>query len=379
MGPIKPVGTWRGSQYIVTFTDDKSRFTMAFLMKDKTNVAEHFEEYLNTMRSYIGDSNAKVFYFRTDGGREYLTDKMKIIFKNENIILEQTPPDTPQLNGVAERINRTLAEMVRSMLVDCGLPLEFWELALNQAVHVHNRMPHKSLGMKSPYEALRNRLPDLNYVYRFGCVVYRRIPYNKANTKKFGEKGQMCILMSCNKNSWEMLHVESGKVYRSSDIECTDSVLFKHKYPSDHFTKNGFPKFDQTYDESEDIVPDIDFRQGIKRLCGCESFETCNCSQIELNPNAKRAYVDDKQPRKLRKLCDDSSDSDDDEYESCAFLVGDRTRRAEKVEGKYFSMMSKLNLVPKSFKQAVESSNKEGWIKAINAELQSQFDNKTWT
>ena len=49
------------------------------------------------------------------------------------------PPGTPQRNGVSERRNRTLLDMVRSMMSLIGLPLSFWGYALEIAAFTFNR------------------------------------------------------------------------------------------------------------------------------------------------------------------------------------------------------------------------------------------------
>jgi len=68
-------------------------------------------------------------------------------------------PGTPQQNGVAERRNRTLIEMVRSMLSNCSLPLSLWIYALRTAMYVLNRVPIKAVP-KTPYELWTGRKPS---------------------------------------------------------------------------------------------------------------------------------------------------------------------------------------------------------------------------
>nr|GEY26009.1 hypothetical protein [Tanacetum cinerariifolium] len=78
---------------------------------------------------------------------------------------------TPQQNGVAERINRTLIEAARTMLADSKLPTTFWVEAVNIACYVQNGVlvvkPHN----KTPYELFRGRTPALSFMRPFGCHV----------------------------------------------------------------------------------------------------------------------------------------------------------------------------------------------------------------
>jgi hypothetical protein len=77
-------------------------------------------------------------------------------------------PGDPQQNGVAERRNRTLMDMVRSMLSHSSLPMELWMEALKTAAHILNRVPSKSVPM-TPFELWNGRKPSLNYLKVWGC------------------------------------------------------------------------------------------------------------------------------------------------------------------------------------------------------------------
>lgn len=73
-------------------------------------------------------------------------------------------PGTPEQNGVAERRNRTLIDMVRSMMSNSTLPKFLWDEALKTAVHILNRVPSKVVP-KTPYELWVDRKSTLNYLH----------------------------------------------------------------------------------------------------------------------------------------------------------------------------------------------------------------------
>jgi hypothetical protein len=77
-------------------------------------------------------------------------------------------PDEPQKNGVAERRNHTLMDMVRSMLSYFTLPIGLWMEALKTVIHILNRVPSKSVS-KMPYELWTGHKPSLNYIRVWGC------------------------------------------------------------------------------------------------------------------------------------------------------------------------------------------------------------------
>jgi transposase InsO family protein len=86
-------------------------------------------------------------------------------FLRENgIVAQYSTPGEPQQNGVAERHNRTLMDMVRSMLSYSNLPLGLWMEALKTAIHILDSVPSKSV-TKTPYELWIGRKPTLNYFH----------------------------------------------------------------------------------------------------------------------------------------------------------------------------------------------------------------------
>nr|WDD38954.1 receptor-like protein kinase transcript variant 2 [Fagopyrum tataricum] len=88
---------------------------------------------------------------------------------------------TPQQNGVAERRNRTLINMVRSMLSNCSLPLSLWIHALKTAKYLLNRVPIKAVP-KTPYELWTGRKPSLRHLRIWGCPAEVRV-YNPHEKK----------------------------------------------------------------------------------------------------------------------------------------------------------------------------------------------------
>ena len=82
-----------------------------------------------------------------------------------------TVPKTPEQNGMAERMNRTLVESVRSMLADAKLPHPFWAEALSTAVYLRNRGPTKVVSGMTPFEAWTKKKPSVSHLRVFGCEV----------------------------------------------------------------------------------------------------------------------------------------------------------------------------------------------------------------
>jgi hypothetical protein len=91
--------------------------------------------------------------------------------KSCRIVPQLTPPRTPQRNGVSERRNRTLLDMVQSIMSQSDLPLSFWGYTLETVAFTLNRVPSKSV-VKTPYEMWTGKSPSLSFLKIWGCEVY---------------------------------------------------------------------------------------------------------------------------------------------------------------------------------------------------------------
>ena len=81
-----------------------------------------------------------------------------------------------QQNGVAERKNRPILDVARTLLLDSSVPSKFWVKALSTAVHLINRLPSPKLQNQSPYLRLHGSTPLYNHLHTFGCVCFVHLP-----------------------------------------------------------------------------------------------------------------------------------------------------------------------------------------------------------
>ncbi|KAJ9566883.1 hypothetical protein OSB04_002849, partial [Centaurea solstitialis] len=151
-GPFSHVARG-GYRYFITFTDDFSRYGYVYLMRRKSESFERFREFQNEVQNQLG---RKIKFLRSDRGGEYLSDEFDNHLMECGIVSQLTPPYTPQMNGVSERRNRTLLDMVRSMMCHSTLPMSFWGHALETAAHILNIAPTKSVE-KTPYELWKEK------------------------------------------------------------------------------------------------------------------------------------------------------------------------------------------------------------------------------
>ncbi|CAK9816510.1 Retrovirus-related Pol polyprotein from transposon TNT 1-94 [Anthophora quadrimaculata] len=185
--PEKSIG---GSRYFITFTDDFSRYTTVVCIKSKDEVKRCIKEYIAKVEREKGK---KVKRFRTDNGLEFCNQELNEFFKNLGIKHERSNVDTPQMNGVAERINRTLLELTRSSLKSAHLPKRFWAEAVTTAAYIKNRVCHTAINDKVPLAVWIERTPSVRHLKVYGCLAYARLP--EQGRRKLNDRAVECIFV----------------------------------------------------------------------------------------------------------------------------------------------------------------------------------------
>jgi hypothetical protein len=162
-------------RYFVTFIDDFSRYAWVYFTdrKDAKSIREVFEPWKADAEN---KSNNKVSFLQTDEGGEY-ENVMRQLLDQTGITHLASPPYSHESNGLAERLNRTLKDAARTMMIHANLPDSFWAKAMVQACEIYNMLPHDGIGGKTPYEVFWEMpVPSLNRYKVFGCIIEPHIP-----------------------------------------------------------------------------------------------------------------------------------------------------------------------------------------------------------
>ena len=166
------VQSFTGKLYFVTFIDDYSRCVKVYFIRKKSEVLAKLKEFEVAATNEAG---CKIGTLRTDNGGEYTSRELDDYLKKKGIKHETSVSYSPQQNGVAECMNRTLLESARAMVYHAGLSKEFWAEAINTAAFIRNRVVTVTTG-QSPYERWYGKVPDMSQFRVFGCIVYAHIP-----------------------------------------------------------------------------------------------------------------------------------------------------------------------------------------------------------
>ena len=326
-----------GNKYFITFIDDYSRYVYVYLMKTKDESFHMFKCYKNLVENQLGK---KVKILRNDRGGEYLPADFSQFCEENGIMHQTSAPYTPQQNGLAERKNRTLGNMVNAMIISSGLPKNLWGEALLAACHIHNRVT--SLKSKvSPYELWKGRKPNLKYFRVWGCIAFYRVPDHKRT--KLGPRALKSVFVGYAENSkaYRLLDLDSNVIVESRDVE----------FLEDKFLYNST----MSTDPSQEPPPVSNARpsNNNKRNAG------------DIPSELRRSQ----RQRKEKHLSSDFIDS-----QAIVFLVeGDRQFLLDKIP-----ILLTVEDDPKTFSEAMKSRDASFWREAINDEMDSLLSNNTW-
>ena len=324
-GPMSTISRG-GFSYFITFTDDYSRFGYVYLMKNKSEAFEKFKEFKNEVEKQTGKS---IKALRSDRGGEYLSNEFIDYLKQEGIVSSLAPPGTPQLNGVSERRNRTLLDMVRSMMSYTDLPISFWGYALQTAIYLLNKVPSKSVPL-TPYEMWHGKKPSLNHIKIWGCPAYVKI----LEAGKLEARSSKCLFVGYPKNSlgYYFYQPEEQKVFVS-------------RYAT-------FLERDYVLDRNVE--------------------QTVELKEVSKMPQVNTSLPDDQIPKPT---------------------VAQTPRRSSRIRipptryGLRHESLGELNLLgdneslqdPSTYNEAMSDIDSKKWHQAMESEMDSMYTNQVWT
>uniref|UniRef100_A0A2N9FA47 Integrase catalytic domain-containing protein n=1 Tax=Fagus sylvatica TaxID=28930 RepID=A0A2N9FA47_FAGSY len=194
--------------------------------EDTGQVHQEKSEVISIFQSFhqmiLTQFNTRVQVLRSDNGGEYFKKELSAYFHAYGIIHQTSCVDTPQQNGVAERKNRHLLEVARSLMFAMSVPKSFWGDAVRTAAYLINRMPSKVLQFQTPLQSLSktHALPTLLQIPPkvFGCVCYVHI--HKQHRSKLDPRAQKCIFLgySTTQKGYKCYHPPSTKILVSMDV-----------------------------------------------------------------------------------------------------------------------------------------------------------------
>ena len=254
-GPITP-RTYGKARYALNIRDSATGYTWSYVVanKDSKTTLKILKKWKPMVENQAGKS---LKILRTDDAKEF-KGVVREYLEQSGVIHEATAPYSSSSNGVVERVNRTLFDMVRPMLIRSKLPSPFWGEAIDTATKILNRLPTKSNPDDvSPHEAWFGKKPSISHFRQFGCVAYARIP-----TKVIGEGNKpaprsvkCCLLGYVGNRMYRLWNPERKKIIISRDVEFKENEFLEpsafRNIPQDFAPLE--IQFNDDMDEPEDL------------------------------------------------------------------------------------------------------------------------------
>uniref|UniRef100_A0A2N9GSE2 CCHC-type domain-containing protein n=1 Tax=Fagus sylvatica TaxID=28930 RepID=A0A2N9GSE2_FAGSY len=303
-GPVRTPSKG-GAQYFMSFIDDYSRKAWVYFLKNKSEAFAKFQD----LESRSGKSDWK----------------------------EDKYGKTPQQNGVAERLNRTITETARCLRLNAELPKIFWAEAVDMACYIINRSPRVALDGKVAEEVWTGQEVDYSFMRIFGCPAYVHI--SGEDMSKLDPKSKKCIFLGFKKGvkGYKLWDPVAQKVVISRDVVFDEKSMTK------------------AYKEEKSQAAESSNNIGRSTV------------QVELD--------------ELESQSDEEPHSNDQEQDSTR---SDRPKRNKRPPVRYgFEDLVSYALLtssedPSTFQEAIESSEKDKWMEAMVEENESLSKNKTW-
>jgi hypothetical protein len=209
-----PTASHHGFRYFVTFIDNSSCFASISPLREKSEVGKMLKVFITWAKLETGQ---KVKVLRSNGGGEYMAGHVQQYLQEQGIKHEVTTTDMPQHNGMAEHLNCTLLDKVRTMLADANLPKSYWLEVLNYATLLHNVSPSCSIPT-TPSEAYMGTKPDVSRLCVFSCIAHVHIPEHVRD--KLSTHLMPCTFLrfSQQHSAFCLIHQPTCKFLESCDI-----------------------------------------------------------------------------------------------------------------------------------------------------------------
>ncbi|GIL60632.1 hypothetical protein Vafri_15174 [Volvox africanus] len=203
-----------GKRYFVTFYDDCSKYSEIRCVVNKSDTPQVVKEVIKNWETQTG---LKLRRMHTDRGLEYCNTELSAYCAEFGVEHEKTAPYTPEQNGAAERLNRTLLNGIRTLLADSGLSQDFWAEAAYTVCLTRNLVPPKD-GDLSPWELFTGKKPDASKLRIFGSTAYVHVPCQlRKKLDPVSKKGVM-VGYERGMSAWRIYVPTEDRIYISCDV-----------------------------------------------------------------------------------------------------------------------------------------------------------------
>ena len=339
LGPMEEE-SFEGARYVVTLMDDCTSYAETACVNTKMDVRKWLQE---TIIKWQRQTDHKVKKLRSDRGSEFLSD-LQDFLKQQGIIHQRSAVYTPEQNGRAERLNRTLIEKTRALLLQHKLPKVFWASAMDTATKLRNWLP-TAASDDSPHKLFYGVAPDYSRVRVYGCKVFVHVPKTKYR-KKLDARAEEGIFLGYEQDckAWRVF------VWRDDGFKCVTSSNVK-------FVENERPKLTMFEEEKEGEIY-------LPELLAQED-------QAQQEQEESEGEDEDEAEEEVSALAEGSDSEEEVEpAEERRYPVRQRNPPVDPYSGYVNAVMTSKWDDP-TLEEALKRSDAELWKEAINSEKTS--------
>jgi Reverse transcriptase (RNA-dependent DNA polymerase)/Integrase core domain len=376
-GPFR-IPTFDECVYFLTFVDAHTGYVTGYLLKHKSEVAARFKEY----ESITANRHRRTMkVLRSDNGTEFVNHEMAVYLAERGIEHQKTIPNTPQQNGIAERMNQTIMEKVRCLLFDAKCSFDLWGEAFHASLYLINRTIN-SFSKVSPFQAEFNQQEAWGSFRRFGCSAF--VHFNDDSRSKLDKRSRKLMFVGYDllRKGWRFYDTETSKIVVSRDASFNE----QDNYASDVDQGEFAFELDDDVVTSAATLGDIAYVDTASDDDDEIDFETASFGRSESEAESvdliqEEIFVEEAEANEL--------DAESDVEDVIEEVVGDipgtfTTTRSGRVSRKpppdhtARKATVESHPVPQSYQQYLNSNQKIDWTKAMNDEMDGLLDNKTW-
>ena len=306
------------------------------------------ELQLGTKIKAVRSDRGGEYYGRYDGSGEQRQGPFAKYLEECGIVPQYTMPGSPTMNGVSERRNRTLINMVRSMISHTSLPVPLWGEALKTAAYILNRVPTKAT-TKTPYEHWNGYAPSIKHMHVWGCPAKAK-PF-RPHERKLDGKTLSCHFIGYSEKSrgYKFFDPTNNNIFETGNAE----FLEDSRLGEGELGRKDFVFEEECVDIPlvglEDLVPSLD--QDIQ-------------DNIEAPFHPDDQAIEPQPTMPLRRSIR--------ERRNPVFFGHDVYLQEHEFD------IGVMDEDPVTVRQALDCSNSEKWINAMQDELKSMKDNDVW-
>lgn len=331
----------------------------------------------------------KIKILRSDNGGEYESAAFRNYLEKSGIIHQTSTAHTPQQNGRAERMNRTIIEKAKCLLFDADLPKSYWAEAINMSAYLINRSYTSTHGF-TPEEKFFNKKVNISELKLFGSEVM--VYVHKANRRKLDEKAVKMIFVGYDDETkgYRCIDKTNRKLTISRDIKFLDAPL-----------QTSEMSIIESESEEEGASDDTEDETAGGESTGTISSESNGTKSSETAPNTSNAndpaeettsksrndqFVTTRRGKAAKNDDQPQLEGSDDEnlepeksIKPCRKSIIEEKSQSVNPNSLNLNSHFALFTVPKTVNEAMRGGLAESWKKAMTDEINSHSENETWT